>query len=175
MTGAISFVAKRLCFAVAAIDCSETASAWISFSWMASFSCCSYASWNAIIACPVLDDIMGRVPALFTPIPGWIPILICPTGICRLCGWCNRLNGGLLLRLPCNGCERLGFSFFLSAFLCHCHRMDNLCFHHRDIGILILLSFPSFLCLFPNMPGRRDPDFCWPYWPSRQSYLFKRV
>ena len=37
------------------IDCSETVSHWISFSWMASFSCCSFASWNATIACPVLD------------------------------------------------------------------------------------------------------------------------
>ena len=37
-------------------------------------------------------------------------------GIGRLYGWCSRLNGGLRLRLLCEGCERLGFSFFLSAF-----------------------------------------------------------
>ena len=38
------------------------------------------------------------------------------------------------------------------SFLCHSHRMDNLCFHHRDIGILFsflpLLSFAfSPICL----------------------------
>ena len=30
-------------------------------------------------------------------------------------GWCSLLDGGLLLRLLCGGCERLGFSFLLSA------------------------------------------------------------
>ena len=35
--------------------CSETVSDWTSFSWMAFFPGCSYASWNAINACPVLD------------------------------------------------------------------------------------------------------------------------
>ena len=91
-----------------------------------------------------------------------IPVLVCPTGIGRLYEWCSLLDGGLLLRLFCGGCERLGFSFFLSALFFATligwitFVSINLCFHHRDIGILIFLSFPSCLCLFPNMPGRRD-------------------
>ena len=24
------------------------------------------------------------------------------------------------------------------------------------------------------MPGRKDPDFCWPYWPSSQEPLFRK-
>ena len=64
------------------------------------------------------------------------------------------------------------FLFPVRSFLCHSHRMDILCFHHRDIGILILLSFPSFLCLFPNMLGCRDHSFRWPYWPFRQNRFF---
>ena len=61
------------------------------------------------------------------------------------------------------------FLCHVRPFLCHSHRNDNPCFHHRDIGIWVFLSFPSFLCLFPNMPGRRDHNFHWPYWPSRQN------
>ena len=40
---------------------------------------------------------------------------------------------------PLSSLRRLRTSWiFLSpvrSFLCHSHRMDNLCFHHRDIGI----------------------------------------
>ena len=52
---------------------------------------------------------------MFVPCPRLTPVLVCPTGIGRLYGWCSLLDGGLLLRLLCGGCERLGFSFLLSA------------------------------------------------------------
>ena len=42
------------------------------------------------------------------------------------------------------------FLFPVRSFLCHSHRMDNLCFHHRDIGILIFPFFPFFPLPFPQ-------------------------
>ena len=48
--------------------------------------------------------------------PRLIPILVCPTGsIGRLWEFSNLQCGRMLLRLLCDGCERFGFSFVMSA------------------------------------------------------------
>ena len=81
-------------------------------------------------------------------------------------------SAGLLLQILCRRCERVGFSFVMYAF--SFATVIGWITVVSIIGILefslSLLPFP-LLCLFPNMSGRRDPDFRWPYGlPARATF-----